>query len=258
MRSTKSCRSWVAGIFFLATAQALAATAGDYYQAALRYYNQKQYDSAVRYFQAALQMDPKDWQAYQGLSYSYYAQGDRSKALSEADKGLELNPNNPSLKQFADSLRGSAPSLPAPSSSFPKNVSPVIGGGNFGIGLDLGGPGTWGATGKYWMDDKNAFQGAVKLDGGGTILQLDYLWHDYDFIHVSHGAMPFYIGLGGDLAVGGNSVVIAARVPVGLTYLFQKKDVPIDIFIEVAPTVWIGTGGADFEIYGDLGSRYYF
>jgi hypothetical protein len=135
--------------------------------------------------------------------------------------------------------------------------SPVVGGGNFGIGLDFGQPGSWGATGKVWIDNKNAFQGAVKFDGN-TILQLDYLWHDFDLIHVKHGALPFYVGVGGDLSLNSGSAAIAARVPVGITYLFQREDVPVDIFVEAVPTIWFYSGGAQFDVLGDLGARYYF
>jgi hypothetical protein len=134
--------------------------------------------------------------------------------------------------------------------------SPVVGGGNFGLGLDFGDPGTWGATGKVWVDDKNAFQGAIKFSGN-TILQLDYLWHDFDLIKVEHGAMPFYVGVGGDLAVNG-AVAVAGRVPIGLSYLFEKADVPVEIFVEAVPTIWFYSGGAQFDVYGDLGGRYYF
>ena len=135
--------------------------------------------------------------------------------------------------------------------------SPVVGGGNFGLGLDFGDPGDWGATGKVWIDDKNAFKGAIKFNGN-TIFQLDYLWHDFDLIQVKHGALPFYIGLGGDLSVNG-PVAVAGRIPVGISYLFQKEDVPVEIFVEAVPTLWFFTGGfTQFDIYGDLGGRYYF
>ena len=129
--------------------------------------------------------------------------------------------------------------------------------GNFGIGLDFGQPGSWGATGKVWIDDKNAFQGAIKFDGN-TILQLDYLWHDFDLIKVKHGALPFYIGVGGDIALNSGSAAVAARVPVGITYLFQREDVPVDIFVEAVPTLWFYSGATQFDILGDIGARYYF
>jgi hypothetical protein len=184
-----------------------------------------------------------------------YAQGDKSDAKAAFDKSLTLHPDNPQLAHFDENMQ--TPLSPTQNSAKSPEVSPVIGGGNFGLGLEFGGPGTWGATGKYWLDNQSAFQGAVKL-GEGTVLQLQYLWHDYDLIHVSQGALPFYIGVGGDLALGGGSSAVAGCVPVGITYLFQKKAVPIDIFVEVVPTIWLYTGGINFELYGNIGSRFYF
>jgi hypothetical protein len=106
------------------------------------------------------------------------------------------------------------------------------------------------------LDNQSAFQGALKLDG--TVLQLQYLWHDYDLIHPSQGAFPFYIGIGGDLAFGGNSIAIAGCAPIGITYLFQKATVPVDIFVEGVPTLWFFSGGIDFQLYGNIGGRFYF
>jgi tetratricopeptide (TPR) repeat protein len=248
--------SWLVFILTMAS-NVFAATSRDYYQAGLRFYNQKQYNDAIRYFQYAVQTDPQNWQAYQGLGYSYYATGDKADAFSALDKSLSLNPNNPSVKQLADSLRGPASSTLNRSQSAGEGTSSVTGGGSFGLGLVLGDPGTFGASGKYWVDHQNAFQGSVKINGG-TALQLDYLWHDYDLIHVTRGSMPFYLGLGGDLAFGGGSALVGANGTVGLTYLFQKKDVPLDLFVEVQPTLWFFSGGISFQLYGDLGSRFYF
>lgn len=93
---------------------ALAATSWEYYQAGLKYYNQKQYMDSIRYFQAAVQADPNNWQAYQGLAYSYYGQGDRTDCLAAADQSLRINPNNPQLKQFTDALRAQVPASAAP------------------------------------------------------------------------------------------------------------------------------------------------
>ncbi len=243
-------------ILFFAASTALAATSWEYYQAGMRLYNQHEYGDAERYFQAAVQQDPNNWQAYQGLGMCQYAQGDRPGAEKSFDQSLRIHPDNTPLAKFDENLLANSRGSSAPAENSP--ASPVVGGGNFGLGLVVGGPGDWGATGKYWMDDKDAFQGAVKLAGGGTILQLQYLWHDYDLIHPAQGAFPFYVGVGGDLALGGGGAAVAGCVPVGITYLFQKKSAPIDLFVEVVPTLWIGTGGASLQIYANLGSRFYF
>jgi len=136
--------------------------------------------------------------------------------------------------------------------------SPIRGGGNFGIGLELGDPGTWGAVGKIWIDERNAFQPAVKFAGGSTLLQLDYLWHEYDIIKPKQGKMPLYLGVGGDLSLQ-SSVAIAPRGVFGISYMFDRSDVPVDIYIQLAPTIWFYSGGVStFYLYGSVGSRYYF
>ncbi len=138
---------------------------------------------------------------------------------------------------------------------------PTNDGGNFGIGLEFGEPGTWGAAGKIWVDRVNAFAPAVKFETGGTaILQLDYLWHNFDIFHMDEtsGEMPFYIGLGGNLLME-NIVEFAGRLPVGLSYIFDKRNVPIDIYLQAVPTLWFPTGGTTFfDIYGEVGAHYYF
>lgn len=241
-------------LFFLFLAgfvPALAATSWEYYQAGMRFYNQHDYSQGARYFKAAIQQDPSNWQAYQALGMCEYEMGDRATAKQDFNHSLTLHPDNPQLAHFEEGMQN--PGLNA-SAQGHSETSPVIGGGNFGIGLEFGGPGTWGATGKYWLDSASAFQGALKLSG--TVLQLQYLWHDYDVIHPAQGAFPFYIGVGGDLAIGGG-IAIAGCVPIGITYLFQKKTIPLDIFVEGVPTLWF-TNGIVFELYGNIGSRFYF
>jgi hypothetical protein len=138
---------------------------------------------------------------------------------------------------------------------------PTRDGGNFGLGLEFGEPGNWGATAKIWLDQANAIQPAVKFNNGGTaILQLDYLWHFFDVIQMKNteGSMPLYIGIGGNLVLQ-NTVEIAGRIPVGISYIFDKKNVPVDIYLQAVPTIWFPNGGQTiFDVYGELGAHYYF
>jgi hypothetical protein len=137
--------------------------------------------------------------------------------------------------------------------------APTQYGGNFGVGLELGDPGSWGISGKVWIDRENAFQGAVKLPSGVAILQLDYLWHDFNLIHMknSEGEWPFYIGVGGDLSLD-TPVALAARLPIGVSYIFDRKNVPVDIYLQVVPTLWFSGDGASLHLYPELGAHYYF
>jgi hypothetical protein len=83
---------------------------------------------------------------------------------------------------------------------------------------------------------------------------LDYLLHDYDVIHPKGGLMPIYFGAG----VGGG-VAIAARGVVGLTYIFDRTSLPLDIYVQVVPALWFGGGGVSgLQVCSNLGSRYYF
>lgn len=138
---------------------------------------------------------------------------------------------------------------------------PTNDGGNFGLGLEFGEPGSWGVAGKIWVDRENAFAPALKFDDGGTaILQLDYLWHNFDIIHMrdTDGEMPLYIGLGGNLVLQ-NTVEFAGRIPVGISYIFDKRNVPVDIYLQAVPTLWFPTGGeTTFDVYGEVGAHYYF
>jgi len=136
--------------------------------------------------------------------------------------------------------------------------SPIKGGGNFGIGLEFGDPGVWGVTGKYWIDRENALQPGAKFGYGVATLQLDYLWHLHDVIDIkSQGRLPFYFGAGGNLIVQ-NSVAFGARGVAGLSYWFDREDVPVDVYVQLTPTLWFLGGGTAFYVYGQVGGRYYF
>lgn len=138
---------------------------------------------------------------------------------------------------------------------------PTTHGGNFGLGLEFGGPGSWGATAKIWTSRKTAFQLAMKFDEGGSALaQADYLWHSFRIIHMNgtRGEMPLYVGLGANLLFS-DPTAFAGRVPLGISYIFDKKNVPVDIYLQGVPTLWFhSNGGTDFKVYGELGAHYYF
>ena len=242
----------------------MAATSQEYFDAGLSLYQKQNYSQAVPYFRAAIQLDPQSWKAYQMLGQSYYEMGDSGSALQMFDKSLEIHPANKSLRQFANKLRSATmPGLPESPISSPGGV--VVSGPNtermesgyLGLGLELGDPAGWGVSGKFWLDSTSALQPALKL-GDGTVLQLDYLWHDFNVIQPHRGLMPIYFGAGGGLGLGGG-VAIEARGVVGISYLFNRADVPVDIYVQLVPALWFGGGGvSNLQFYGNLGSRYYF
>src|SRR6185369_11662983 len=80
-------------------------------------------------------------------------------------------------------------SLFVPVFSMAGDKGPVVGGGDIGLGLELGGPSSWGISGKLWVDQVSAFQPAIKTGESTAILQLDYLVHNYTIAHPNKGSM---------------------------------------------------------------------
>lgn len=133
---------------------------------------------------------------------------------------------------------------------------PVHGGGPFGIGVEVGEPGNWGIVGNLWLSYVDSLQPAVKFDdGGNATLQLDYLWHNFHLFHVHSGALPIYIGLGGDLTLT-DPTAVAIRAPIGISYIFGHRT-PLDIYAQVVPTLWFASDTTLFHFYGDAGIRFY-
>lgn len=75
------------------------------YESANTFYAQKNYDQAIHFYEAAIDANPRFWQAFQGLGNCYYAMGDQTKALTSYQRALSLQPGNPSLSAFVQSLR---------------------------------------------------------------------------------------------------------------------------------------------------------
>lgn len=137
-----------------------AATAQDYIAAGNQFYQAKDLNKAVLYYKAAVQMDPNNAAAHQSLGSAYYGLGQKPEALAEYQKALAINPNNPQLSSFVQTLQaqvGSTPSMPGmggttpSSSSSTKNleINPMAGialGG--GAGMGMGG----GVSGYYLLD----------------------------------------------------------------------------------------------------------
>jgi hypothetical protein len=130
--------------------------------------------------------------------------------------------------------------------------SPLAKGGHIGIGLVVGEPGDWGASGKIWLSRSFAFQPAVNFEHKVAV-QGDLLWHYYGIVKPEKGAMPLYIGVG---AVTDFDNLVGVRGPGGIAYHFA--DVPVDLFVELVPTLWFAHGESDFKLDAGLGSRFYF
>ncbi len=99
-------------------------TAADYTNAGLKVYAQKNYALAIRYFTAALAIQPADARALQGRANCYYFLAQYQPALVDYEKLLAQNPSGP-VSQFVQALRTKMGSAPPPTS--PVVVAPVSG-----------------------------------------------------------------------------------------------------------------------------------
>ena len=130
-------------------------------------------------------------------------------------------------------------------------------GGPFGLGIIAGEP--TGLSGKFFVSEKNAIEGAVAWslsEDNDLHIQVDYLYHWYDVISVKKGRLPLFAGVGGQVVFRENrDDKVGIRIPVGLTYLFDGA--PFDTFVELVPVLEL-TPDTDFALQGAIGGRYYF
>ena len=138
----------------------------------------------------------------------------------------------------------------------------------FGLGIIIGEP--TGLSAKLWTSADNAFDfglgwsvGGDRISrfngtyGGGSRVHfhMDYLWHSFHAIHSSE-RFPLYYGIGGRFNSGGGyNSSVAVRGVLGIAWL--PRETPIDVFLEVAPSLQL-TPSSGFGIDAGLGARYYF
>jgi hypothetical protein len=89
---------------FLSASFLSAFTSNDYTNAGLQVYAKKDYALAIRYFSAALGMNPSDARALQSRANCYYFLGKYEEALGDYEKVLAANPSGP-VSQFVQALR---------------------------------------------------------------------------------------------------------------------------------------------------------
>jgi hypothetical protein len=126
---------------------------------------------------------------------------------------------------------------------------------NFGLGMQLGEP--TGLNAKLWTGQTNAvdFGLAWSFEGRDEmVMQVDYVWHSFDVFPVSSGELPLYFGIGGR-AILRDEPILGARIPVGITYMFETF--PLDVFVEIAPILNL-MPSTEFDLGGGFGARFRF
>ncbi len=137
---------------------AQGATASQYLAAANKLYAAHSYAQAGKYYYAAIKLNPAYASAYQSLGNCYYFLNQKPYALTCFQRALNLQPNNPQLAQFVQSLKaklsatpavtattgavapaGAAPAVaPSTGTSAPAVISPVAGANTVGTAAGMG------------------------------------------------------------------------------------------------------------------------
>ncbi|MBI3005927.1 MAG: hypothetical protein HYY49_11020 [Ignavibacteriales bacterium] len=127
----------------------------------------------------------------------------------------------------------------------------------FGLGVVIGDP--TGMSANLWMSRQSTLQFGFSLSdrfkGNRALMSVDYLWHSFDVIR-STERFPVYYGVGGALTSGGGGeAALGVRGVFGVAWL--SRQVPIDVFFQVVPTVII-VPASSFGVGAGVGVRFYF
>jgi len=136
--------------------------------------------------------------------------------------------------------------------------------GTLGIGIILGEP--TGISAKLYVKDDQAVQAAVgsAFVSGGLQFHADYVFHPYILQTRPSFVLPVYIGPGVrfiDYTNGRDDSSFAMGVRGVAGMLFDFKDVPLDVFVEVATVLeyeFKDGEGAGLRLNVGAGARYYF
>jgi|GEM_PF-4799381 len=128
--------------------------------------------------------------------------------------------------------------------------------GNIGVGLGANSF-SFGLTGKYFVNDANAFQATVGgREDGQVLLGVDYLYNFDPLWSDETAALGWYAGFGGSISPGSQQGSLIAAGIVGLD--FDIDAAPLDIFVELRPSFLLAPVG-DLKLFAAGGGvRYYF
>jgi hypothetical protein len=121
-----------------------------------------------------------------------------------------------------------------------------------GLGVIFGNP--TGLSFKTWVGSNKAIDAAAAWsfrNDGSLKVQADMLWQNFDWIDAR---WPVYYGLGAVVGIG-NDFRLGARVPIGISHLFESA--PLDVFLEVVPRLDL-IPDTKFRADAAIGIRYYF
>ena len=138
-------------------------------------------------------------------------------------------------------------------------LSPVVAmeSGDQGYGVLLGNPSA--LTGKYWIDDRLAIDGAIGAERGHFDVHASFLVHDEELSRklgwvTPSARFPIYIGVGPRISFQ-DKAELGIRVPLGVACFPSNTD--WEFFVEVAPVLRLSPNAGFNSDFG-IGARYYF
>ena len=126
---------------------------------------------------------------------------------------------------------------------------------NVGLGIILGEP--TGISFKMWSSETVGFDAGAAwsfVDSSFFQIHGDMLFHNYNIFKVDTGKMALFYGFGARIKFADDTIV-SLRVPVGISYEFEKT--PIELFLEIVPMLDL-VPATEVDIAGGIGFRYYF
>ncbi|MCL1818339.1 MAG: hypothetical protein FWG35_05355 [Spirochaetaceae bacterium] len=151
----------------------------------------------------------------------------------------------------------------------PRNASALAAESGFGAGLVAGEP--VAASAKLWISETSAIEAGIGWSfyrrtpqgikmRGAPYAYIDFLRHFFNVVKARTGKFVYFIGAG----VEGSYLYysdrfrdrfyLGLRIPFGLSYMFP--DAPLDIFIELVPSV-VFLRGLSSDMGAGVGIRYW-
>ena len=125
----------------------------------------------------------------------------------------------------------------------------------FGLGVILGEP--TGISGKLWIEDRKAIDGAIAWsfeDETAVHVHADLLFHSGNVVRVEMSKLLGYCGIGGRIKFE-DKTKVGIRIPLGFNYVSTKT--PVDVFLEIVPLLDLAPS-TDLSLNAALGIRYFF
>jgi hypothetical protein len=128
-----------------------------------------------------------------------------------------------------------------------------------------------GVSLKLWISEVSALDAGVgwslyrQMDTmrkrGAPYAYVEYLRHFFDVVKARTGTFVYFIGVGAEGAYNyydegfRNSSYFGVRLPFGMSYMFE--DHPVDIFLELDPSIVFFFSGVSSDIGACAGLRYW-